>query len=257
MDPNRVLNQELDLQDRKKILIVDDTAMFRELESLFLASAGTVLGASTGVEALEITRRERPDVLVADLDMPDMDGETLCRAVKADRDLHRTPVILVTSGRCGLDRERAVRAHADDVLSKPLSRIQLNLAVGRLLRSDGYRSLERVEIDAEVRVRVSREHASAWGMVRDLSRGGVFVESNGKLPLTTEVDLAFRLPNTRKPIRPTAQVMWTGRHPVSGAPGMGLQFLALDRTSTSHIDEYIHGHSTFGADATTATRAAG
>ena len=227
------------MENRKKILIVDDTAMFRELESLFLASAGTVLGASTGAEALEIARREHPDVLVADLDMPDMDGETLCRAIKADRDLHRTPVILVTSGRTGLDRDRAVRAHADDVLSKPLSRIQLNMAVSRLLRSDGYRSLTRIAVDTEVRIRLSREHTSAWGMVRDLSRGGVFVESNGKLPLTTEIDLAFRLPNTRKSIRPTAQVMWTGRHPVSGAPGMGLRFLALDRMSTGRIDEYL------------------
>jgi uncharacterized protein (TIGR02266 family) len=244
------------LENRKKILIVDDTAMFRELESLFLASAGTVLGASTGAEALEIARREHPDVLVADLDMPDMDGETLCRAIKADRDLHRTPVILVTSGRTGLDRERAVRAHADDVLSKPLSRIQLNMAVSRLLRSDGYRSLTRIAVDTEVRIRLSREHASAWGMVRDLSRGGVFVESNGKLPLSTEVDLAFRLPNTRKSIRPTAQVMWTGRHPVSGEPGMGFQFLALDRMSTGRIDEYIDERSAPVAHAPIETGAA-
>jgi uncharacterized protein (TIGR02266 family) len=245
------------LNDSKKILIVDDTAMFREIESLFLASAGTVLGASSGAQALEIARREHPDVLVADLDMPDMDGETLCRAIKADRDLHRTPVILVTSGRSGLDRDRAVRAHADDVLSKPLSRIQLNMAVRRLLRSDGYRSLTRVEVDAEVRVRVSREQASAWGMVRDLSRGGVFVESNGKLPFATEVDLAFRLPNTAKTIRPTAQVMWTGRHPVSGEPGMGLRFLALDRMSTGHIEDYIHERAAFEVDEPTAAGAAG
>jgi uncharacterized protein (TIGR02266 family) len=245
------------LDNGKKILIVDDTAMFRELESLYLASAGTVLGASNGADALAIARREHPDVIVADLDMPGMDGETLCRAIKADRDLHRTPVILVTSGRSGLDRERAVRAHADDVLSKPLSRIQLNLAVGRLLRSDGYRSLARIEVDAEVHVRVSRQHASAWGVVRDLSRGGVFVESNGKLPLTTEVELAFRLPNTPKPIRPTAQVMWTGRHPVSGTPGMGLRFLALDRMSTGRIDAYIHEHGAPAAHAQTETRATG
>ena len=245
------------MEARKKILIVDDTALFRELEALFLSSAGTVLGASSGAEALEIARREHPDVLVADLDMPDMDGETLCRAIKADRDLHRTPVILVTSGRSGLDHDRAVRAHADDVLTKPLNRIQLNLAVGRLLRGDGYRSLTRVAVDAEVRVQVTRVDASAWGMVRDLSRGGVFIESSGKLPLTTEVDLAFRLSNAPRPLRSTAQVMWTGRHPVSGAPGMGLQLLALDRTSSSHIDEYIHEHSPSAAIATPGTGARG
>lgn len=245
------------MTSRKKILIVDDTAIFRELEALYLSSAGTVLGASTGAEALAIARREHPDVLVADLDMPDMDGETLCRAIKADRDLHRTPVILVTSGRSGLEHDRAVRAHADDILSKPLNRIQLNLAVGRLLRSNGHRSLARVAVDAEVRVHVMRADASAWGMVRDLSRGGVFIESPGKLPLSTEVELAFRLSNTRRPLRSTAQVMWTGRHPATGASGMGLQFLALDPASTGRIDDYIHEHGTRSADAATAIRAAG
>ena len=62
--------------------------------------------------------------MIVDFDMPDMRGDNVCRAVKADRDLHRTPVILVTSGQSAEDHARAVRAQADDVLTKPLSRIQ-------------------------------------------------------------------------------------------------------------------------------------
>ena len=85
---------------RKKILIADDTEIFRELGSVFLARLGTVLTASTGSEALEIARREQPEVMILDFEMPDMCGDNLCRAIKADRDLHQTPVILVTSGRC-------------------------------------------------------------------------------------------------------------------------------------------------------------
>lgn len=224
----------------KKILVVDDTRLFRELEAVFLARAGQVYTASGGEEALAIARRERPDVVVADMDMPGMDGETLCRAIKADRDLHATPVILVIAGDCAAEHARAVSAHADDILAKPLSRIQLNVAVARLLREKPARGLTRVGVEAEVRVRLSRAESSAWGLARDLSRGGIFVESHGRLPVDTEVDLDFRLPNQSAPLRPTARVIWSGPHPKTGAPGMGLRFVRMDRSSTDRIDAYVH-----------------
>ena len=225
---------------RKKILVADDTEVFRELGSAFLARLGTVLTASTGSKALEIARREQPAVMIVDFDMPDMCGDNLCRAIKADRDLHRTPVVLVTSGRCAEDHARAVRAQADDVLAKPLSRIQLGLSVSRLLGEERHLALTRVPLDENVRVRIVRSDASSWGVMRDLSRGGIFVESLGKLPIDTEIDLDFRLPNARKPLRPTAQVMWAGLHPKTRAPGMGLRFLALDRSSSHQIDSFVH-----------------
>ncbi|MBW2542500.1 MAG: response regulator [Deltaproteobacteria bacterium] len=226
--------------DRKKILVADDSEVFRELGSTFLARLGTILTASTGSEAIEIARRELPAVMIVDFDMPDMCGDNLCRAVKADRDLHGTPVLLVTSGRCAEDHARAVRAHADDVLMKPLNRIQLGLSVSRLLSEERHLALTRVPLEEDVRVRLVRNEACSWGVMRDVSRGGIFVESFGRLPIDTEIGLDFRLPNARRPLRPTAQVMWAGPHPKSRAPGMGLRFLALDRPSTHQIDSFVH-----------------
>jgi uncharacterized protein (TIGR02266 family) len=225
---------------RKKILIVDDTELFRELEAVFLARVGKVITAASGKEALEIARQEKPDVVIADIDMPEMDGETLCRAIKADRDMCTTPVVLVTSGESAEDHARAVRAHADDILAKPLSRIQLSVSVSRLLRNRMARGLTRVKVEPDVRVRVSRSESTAWCTASDLSRGGIFVESHGQLPLDTEVDLDFRLPNHTASIRPTARVIWAGTHPTTGIPGMGLRFLSMDRKSTDRIDEYVH-----------------
>ena len=242
---------------RKKILVADDAELFRELESVFLARLGSVLTASTGSEALEIARQERPDVVIADFDMPDMCGDNLCRAVKGDRDLHRTPVILVTSGRSADDRARAVRAQADDVVMKPLNRIQLGLSASRLLGADRHLAPARVPLAEEVRVRLVRAGSSAWGVMRDLSRGGIFIESPGKLPVDTELALDFRLPNGRRPLRPTAQVMWAGRHPKTRAAGMGLRFLALDRSSTHQIDTFIHQFTTPRSGKLAATGAAG
>jgi uncharacterized protein (TIGR02266 family) len=227
-------------QARKKILLADDTELFREVGSVFLARLGTILTASTGREALEIARREQPQVMIAAFDMPDMCGDNLCRAVKADRDLHRIPVVLVTSGRSADDHALAIRAQADDVLVKPLNRIQLGLSVSRLLGEERHLAPARVPFDEGIRVCLVRAGASSWGVVRDLSRGGVFIESLGKLPIDTEIGLDFRLPDMRKPLRPTAQVMWSGPHPRTRAPGMGLRFLALDRPSTQQIDAFVH-----------------
>ncbi len=229
---------------RKKILIADDSKEFRELESVFLARLGTVLTASSGTEALEIARREQPQLMIADIDMPNMPGDTLCHAVKADRDLHQMPVILVISGRLAEDHARAVRAMADDILVKPLSRIQLGQAVSRLLGADRHLAPARAPLEDRVRVRMARDDASAWGVMRDLSRGGAFVEAAGKLPVHTEVNLDFKLPNFRRSLRSTAQVMWTGLHPRTRAPGMGLRFLALDREGAQQIDSYVHQFTT-------------
>jgi uncharacterized protein (TIGR02266 family) len=228
---------------RQKILIADDTRLFRELGSVFLARLGIILTASTGTETLEIARREQPGVIIIDFDMPDMCGDNLCRAVKADRDLHQIPVIVVTSGQSAEEHARAVRAQANDVLMKPLNRMQISLSVSRLLGEGRHLAPARVPFDEEVRVRLVRADSSSWGVARDLSRGGVFIETLGRLPVNTELDLDFRLPEVRRSVRPTAQVMWSGVHPKSRAPGMGLRFLELDRSSTQQIDSFVHEYT--------------
>jgi uncharacterized protein (TIGR02266 family) len=126
---------------------------------------------------------------------------------------------------------------------KPLNRMQLGLSVSRLLGEDRHLGLTRVPFDEDVRVRLVRADASSWGVARDVSRGGVFVESLGKLPVETELDLDFRLPDVHRPLRLTAQVMWTGLHPKTRAPGMGLRFLALDRPCTHQIDSFVHQYT--------------
>ena len=67
------------MEVRKKILIADDTAMFRELGALFLGRLGLVLVASSGAEALEIARREQPDVLIGNPCDPGVTGSKLPR----------------------------------------------------------------------------------------------------------------------------------------------------------------------------------
>ena len=131
----------------RTILVVDDATIFRDLGALFLARSGRVVTAADGREALEVARRERPALVVADLEMPILGGDGLCTALKADPELAGTPVILVTTGDCAEERARAVRAGADDVVTKPLNRITLIQAVNRFLHFPEVRAMARVPLD--------------------------------------------------------------------------------------------------------------
>jgi uncharacterized protein (TIGR02266 family) len=225
------------VQAQRKILVVDDAAMFRDLESLFLARCGQVLTACDGDEAWEILHRERPDIVVTDLAMPGMGGDELCRRIKGDLDLRRTPVIVVAGREVGEEHERAVRAGADDVVEKPIHRVSLIQAVNHFLRL-AVRGLVRVKLETDVRIAGSQGDVWAWS--RNVSRGGIFVESERDLPPDSEVTLEFALPETGTAISPTAKVVW--RRPASReiAAGLGLQFLKLDRDAARHLDEYVY-----------------
>lgn len=240
------------MEVKRKILIVDDAPMFRELESLFLARCGRVVTAGDGTEALEIARDERPDVIVTDLAMPGMSGDELCRRIKADADLARTPVIVVT-GRddVGGEHELAVRAGADDVVEKPVNRLSLIQAVNHFLRL-AERGLVRVPLETDVRMDLAA--LEAWGWSRNVSRGGIYVETRDEIPEPeTEMQLYFTLPEMIAALAPTAKVVWR-RRASNGAPtGMGLQFLKLDRAAARQLDDFVYEHATHEDDEPAAT----
>src|SRR5919106_6925050 len=94
-----------------KILLVDDVRFFLELERSFLDREGfEVLLAENGLDALETARRERPGLVLLDLNMPGMQGDEVCRLLKADLALSNTPVIMVTSGQKTEDARRCTEA---------------------------------------------------------------------------------------------------------------------------------------------------
>jgi len=223
---------------RHTILVVDDTPMFRELQSLFLARSGYVITAGDGVEALALARRRQPDLVLVDAFMPGMDGFALCRALKAEPALAGVPVLLLCSSDRAGDRERALRSGADDVLAKPISRISLIEAVQRFLRFARVRGLPRAPFRQRVRI---DDGSTDWeGTARNLSRGGIFVEADKELAPRSEVTLEFALPETRLQVRPTAEVVWCARTSEGEPAGAGLRFLALDGKSARYLDDWVH-----------------
>lgn len=226
---------------QRRILIVDDSPIFREIETVFLGRSGIVLTANDGTTALELARRERPDLVVSDLHMRTMDGDQLCREMRGDPDLRRTPVIVVTSGTSADDHERAVRAGADDVVEKPLRRLSFLQAVNRFLK-DRLRSQPRAELVTDVQISVDGQRCS--GRSLNVSRGGIYVESEQDFVPDTELSLEFSSPDGAYRFRPTARVAWRMPPKPDAAAGMGLQFLKLEHSTAEWLDDYVYEFAT-------------
>src|SRR5919204_3246613 len=102
-----------------KILVVDDVAQnVRLLEAVLSSSGYGVIPASSGQEALEKVRSEPPDLVLLDIQMPEMSGYEVCRRIRADPATQFLPVVMVTSSE-GEVRVSAIEAEADDFITKP------------------------------------------------------------------------------------------------------------------------------------------
>jgi len=104
------------------VLVVDDAVEIVRLLSCRLTSQGyDVSAAYSGLEALELASADPPDVVLLDIEMPDMDGIEVCRRLKADAQLRVIPVILVTVRGLDEDVVAGLDAGADDYVVKPFS----------------------------------------------------------------------------------------------------------------------------------------
>lgn len=119
-----------------RILVADDEPAITALVAEMLRYAGyTVVQAHGGAEAVSLARRERPDLILMDVMMPDLDGRDACKVLKMDEELRGVPVILFSSA-----DERDVHwggAGADGFLQKPFSIRALPDLVRRHLAPNG------------------------------------------------------------------------------------------------------------------------
>jgi adenylate cyclase len=121
-----------------KILVVDDTAQNRRLMEAVLTPLGhTVLSAESGPEALEMIAADPPDLVLLDVVMPEMDGYTVCRALRANPDTQVLPIIMLTSSG-DQDKVGAIEAGADDFIARPFDQNELVARVRSLLRIKQY-----------------------------------------------------------------------------------------------------------------------
>ena len=197
-----------------RILIVDDDKKIVRLVRSYLEQAGyQVLLAHAGEEALHSIRRDRPDLVVLDLMLPDQDGWEITRTIRSDPSLAKTPIIMLTARVEDTDRIVGLEIGADDYITKPFNPREVVARVRAVLRR---------ATDDPLPARILQT-GDLW---LDLDRHEVKFEGQAIELTPTEFDLLKML--IEHPGRAFTRLELIEQ-------GLGYTYAGLERTVDSHI----------------------
>ena len=118
---NELNNYKHGVRYMSKILIVEDNEMNRDMLSRRLERKGyDVVMAEDGQKGVDMSKSERPDLILMDLSLPVMDGWEATSTIKSDENTKNTPIIVLTAHAMAGDREKALEAGADEYDTKPI-----------------------------------------------------------------------------------------------------------------------------------------
>jgi twitching motility two-component system response regulator PilG len=120
--------------NKKKILIVEDEESLLKLESILLISKGfEVKGVANGRAALEAVAEDKPDLVLLDIMLPEIDGFEVCRQLKSDPATRHIPVIMLTAKKSREDMVRGEKVGADWYITKPFKSAMVIETIQRFL----------------------------------------------------------------------------------------------------------------------------
>jgi len=202
---------------KQRILVVDDDKEVVRLMRAYLEQAGyEVLVAYDGETAVHNLRREKPDLLLLDLMLPDRDGWDITRIVRGDPALAHTPIIMLTARVEDTDKIIGLEIGADDYVTKPYNPREVVARVRARLRSQGAHQLQMLRVG---------------GLEMDVERREVRVDDRSVELTPTEFNLLHVL-LTR------AGYVLTRSELVSKA--LGVDYEGLERTLDSHMRNLRH-----------------
>jgi DNA-binding response OmpR family regulator len=152
-----------------KILVVDDEELLVKGIRFNLQNEGyTVLTGFNGLEALEIAQSQRPDLIILDVMMPEMDGLTACAKI---REFSNVPIILLTAKADDMDKLIGFDHGADDYLTKPFNILELKARIRALLRRAGAASTQAANILSIGTITLDLDARNAYrsGVLADLT----------------------------------------------------------------------------------------
>jgi DNA-binding response OmpR family regulator len=119
---------------KKKILIVEDEESLLKLESILLTSKGyEVRGVPNGMAALESLKEEKPDLILLDIMLPEIDGFEVCRRIKSEPATKHIPIIMLTAKKSREDMARGEQVGADWYITKPFKSAMVIETIQRFL----------------------------------------------------------------------------------------------------------------------------
>ena len=199
---------------KEKILVVDDEQDLVKLIRYHLEKDGyRVISAFNGEDALFLTRKERPELIILDLMLPGIDGLEVCRKLKADPELAKIAIVMLTARGEEVDITVGLKLGADDYVTKPCSPKELLARIQAVLR--------RTKISSS-----TKDYIAIDDLIIDMHKHEVSIK-NEIIPLTlTEFKILHQLAN--KPGR-----VFTREQLLDAISGP--ETVVIDRTIDVHI----------------------
>ena len=121
---------------KNRILVVEDEESLLKLESILLSSKGySVTGVMDGRSALEEVRANKPDLVILDIMLPEIDGFEVCRQIKEDPAINHIPVLILTAKKNSQDIARGQQVGCDAYITKPFKSAKVLDMVHELLNT--------------------------------------------------------------------------------------------------------------------------
>jgi DNA-binding response OmpR family regulator len=217
----------------KKILIVDPFESSLEKKKAVLSRPGFhLISAYTGEEALTMLHGDKIDLMISELDMPGMNGDELCSALREDGSLKNISVIMIgLQGQESVDRIQACGANS--FLSKPLSPKELYGVVNELLNVHGR---ENYRVLMKVTVKGISKDVSFFCTSQNLSASGVLLETTKLLSKGDEIECSFFLRSDN--IAVTGEVVREEMKPPN-TYHYGIKFLNLHSNTSDLIEGFV------------------
>jgi len=174
------------MEEKLKVLIVDDDESIRELIQVYLKDDFQVLTAANGFEAIQITKRENPILMILDIMLPQMMGWEVCNKV---RSFSSIPIIMVTAKNEEVDRIQGLELGADDYICKPFSPKELLARVKAHIRRCSLPIIEPAHsltnMDREFKTMIKQRTLDLQGLVINFNKYKVTLHGKN-IDLTTK-----------------------------------------------------------------------
>ncbi len=220
------------------ILLVDDVQMFLEIQKEYLQETqANILTARDGLEALDVIKTRRPDLVFMDVQMPGMDGMTCCRAVKSDPTYSMIPIVLISSSKTEEDVERCYSNQCNFFIAKPYSR-DLFLDVARKYLSRINRRNKRIVCRSKAYLHINNDIIPC--ALHDLSIGGAYVAADCQAVPGNVVKISFNLPDGEI-IECQGRIAWVCGGNTERPPGFGIKFALMPKSAAKALSKSIYG----------------
>jgi CheY-like chemotaxis protein len=192
----------------------------------------TVMTARTAEEVLDLHRRHKADLIVAELTLPTMGGGALCKAVREDPDLRSVSVILIC-GNADSDILEAQKAGANAILTKPVRPADLKAKAAELL---GVPKRERMQVLMRVAHTDDGGKKSFFSSSHNISTSGLLFESRTAFKKGDRVTCSFFISSVQVVV--DAEIVRASREP-DGSYSYGVKFLDLSTGDQRTIEKFI------------------